>query len=98
MAEKLTGAARDSALEPLLSGGWRLDGDRDALEKEFEFKDFASAIGWMMAVATVAEKMDHHPEWANVYNRVKVKLITHDADGLTELDTTLAAQMDARAK
>ena len=97
MAEKLTGTDREAALAPLLGSGWTLDEDRDALVKEFRFPDFAAAFGWMAQVATKAEKMNHHPEWFNVYNRVKVVLTTHDAGGLTALDAKLAAEMDARA-
>ncbi|NNU81647.1 4a-hydroxytetrahydrobiopterin dehydratase [Halovulum dunhuangense] len=97
MAEKLTGDARDTALAPLLETGWSLDAERDALVKEFRFADFPTAFGWMAALAAVAEKMNHHPEWRNVYNRVQVVLTTHDAGGLTALDARLAAEMDARA-
>jgi len=97
MASKLTEAERATALPPLLATGWAVQDGRDAIEKEFKFRDFSAAFGWMAQIATVAEKMDHHPEWFNVYNRVKVVLSTHDADGLTELDMQLAAQMDTRA-
>ena len=97
MADKLTGAARAEALAPLLAAGWAEQADRDAIEKEFKFKDFSAAFGWMAQMATVAEKMDHHPEWFNVYNRVRVVLSTHDAGGLTELDVALAQAMEDRA-
>lgn len=97
MAQKLSGADRDTALAPLLANGWAQDQTRDALTKTFKFKDFPSAFGWMATLAIEAEKMNHHPEWFNVYNRVEVTLTTHDASGLTELDTTLAAKMDAHA-
>ncbi len=73
------------------------DGDRDAITKTFKFKDFNAAFGWMTRMALAAEKLDHHPEWFNVYNRVEVVLATHDAEGVTELDVTLAALMDAAA-
>lgn len=78
--------------------GWRVDGDKIA--KEFEFTDFVAAFGWMTRVALHAEKLDHHPEWFNVYRTVRVHLQTHDArpnPGVTELDLDLARRMDALA-
>ncbi len=96
MAEKLTAAARDTALGPLLANGWDHDTTRDALTKTFKFKDFSAAFGWMASLAIEAEKMNHHPEWFNVYNRVEVTLTTHDANGLTGLDVSLANKMDER--
>ncbi len=84
------------ALETL--PGWAaLAGDRDAICKTFKFADFKTAWGFMTACALKAEQMDHHPEWFNVYNRVEVTLSTHDADGVTALDVTLAGFMDALA-
>jgi 4a-hydroxytetrahydrobiopterin dehydratase len=94
MAEKLTDR---TALDPLLATGWALVEGRDAIAKEFTFKDFNAAFGWMTRVALVAEKMNHHPEWFNVYRTVKVTLSTHAAGGLTELDVKLAHRMDAFA-
>ena len=91
MAEKL---ADRSALEPLMSTGWALDSDRDAITKSFKFKDFTEAFAWMTRMALVAEKMDHHPEWSNVYNGVTVTLTTHDVGGLSDLDVKLATVMD----
>jgi 4a-hydroxytetrahydrobiopterin dehydratase len=85
------GAAK--ALEAL--AGWSAAEGRDAIVKTFRFSDFNAAFGWMTRVALAAEKLDHHPEWFNVYNRVEVLLATHDADGVTELDVTLAKIMDA---
>ena len=86
----------DAALARL--PGWaKVDGDRDAISKTFRFKDFNSAFGFMSRVALMAEKLDHHPEWFNVYNRVEVVLATHDAEGVTELDVTLALFMDEAA-
>lgn len=67
------------------------------IRKAFRFKDFVEAFGWMTRVALVAEKMNHHPEWKNVWASVEVELSTHDAGGLTELDMKLAAAMDALA-
>ena len=79
--------------------GWsKVEGDRDAITKTFKFKDFNAAFGFMTRVALMADKLDHHPEWFNVYNRVEVTLATHDADGVTELDVQLASFMDEAAE
>ena len=77
--------------------GWRADETRDALVKSFRFGDFNAAFGFMARVALLAEKLDHHPEWTNVYGRVDVLLTTHDAGGVTELDLRLARFMDEAA-
>jgi len=77
--------------------GWSAAEGRDAITKTFKFADFNAAFGWMTRVALAAEKLDHHPEWFNVYSRVEVLLATHDADGVTELDVQLAKMMDAAA-
>jgi 4a-hydroxytetrahydrobiopterin dehydratase len=74
---------------------WKLEGH--GISRSFRFANFIEAFGWMTRVALVAERLDHHPEWSNVYNRVDVRLTTHDAKGLTELDFDLAARMDALA-
>lgn len=95
MARKLDDAQRAEALAAL--PGWQPTDGRDAIARSFRFKDFNAAFGFMCRAALIAEKMDHHPEWSNVYNRVEVTLTTHDADGLTELDIQLAAAMDAIA-
>lgn len=95
MAVKLTGDARKSALARLT--GWSETTGRDAITKKFVFKDFNQAFGFMTRAALVAEKMDHHPEWFNVYKTVDVTLSTHDADGLTDLDVKLAEAMDIMA-
>ncbi|MDJ1009125.1 MAG: 4a-hydroxytetrahydrobiopterin dehydratase [Paracoccaceae bacterium] len=97
MAEKLQGKVRDEALQALLAGGWAHDPERDALFKEFRFGNFVAAWGFMSQAALRAEKMNHHPEWFNVYNRVEVTLTTHDAGGLSELDVKLAQIMDKLA-
>jgi 4a-hydroxytetrahydrobiopterin dehydratase len=70
---------------------------RDAITRKFVFKDFSEAFGFMARAALVAEKLDHHPEWSNVYKTVEVTLSTHDAGGLTELDVKLAEAMDKLA-
>jgi len=75
--------------------GWARLKDRDALHKTFKFKDFNAAFGFMTQVALIAEKMDHHPEWANVYNKVDITLTTHSAGGVSALDLTLARAIDA---
>ncbi len=95
MADKLDPAARAAALNDL--DGWSDVPERDAIERTFTFKSFNAAFGFMSRVALKAEKMDHHPEWFNVYNRVDVTLTTHSADGITELDVTLAAFMNTVA-
>ena len=77
--------------------GWSAAAGRDAIVKTFKFADFNAAFGWMTRIALAAEKLDHHPEWFNVYSRVEVLLATHDADGVTELDVKLAKIMDAAA-
>jgi 4a-hydroxytetrahydrobiopterin dehydratase len=88
-AEKIGAAAAIARLE-----GWRAAEGRDAICKEFRFRDFNAAFGFMSRVALHAEKADHHPEWFNVYNRVDVTLATHDAGGVTEKDVALAHFMD----
>jgi 4a-hydroxytetrahydrobiopterin dehydratase len=92
MAQKLDAAARQALAARL--PGWRMVDGRDAIQKTFKFKDFNEAFGFMARAALVAEKMDHHPEWTNVWNRVEVTLSTHSAGGLTELDLKLAEAMD----
>jgi 4a-hydroxytetrahydrobiopterin dehydratase len=92
MAAKLSADARKAALGKLR--GWSDVTNRDAISKKFEFSDFNQAFGFMARVALAAEKMDHHPEWFNVYKKVEVTLSTHDAGGVTELDIKLAETMD----
>jgi 4a-hydroxytetrahydrobiopterin dehydratase len=77
--------------------GWSAVSGRDAIAKTYKFADFNAAFGFMSRVALVAEKMDHHPEWSNVYNRVEVVLTTHDAGGVTQKDIDLARFMDGAA-
>lgn len=91
MAAERIGA--EKALEGLPEWS-QAEGGRDAIARKFVFKDFNAAFGFMTRVALKADKMDHHPEWSNVYNRVEVVLTTHDADGVTTLDVELAGFMD----
>ena len=95
MTAKLTGEQRSAALTHL--SGWTSVEGRDAIAKRFQFKDFNQAFGWMARIALVAEKMDHHPEWFNVYRMIDVTLSTHDAGGVTQADIDLAKMMDAIA-
>jgi 4a-hydroxytetrahydrobiopterin dehydratase len=81
-----------------LSGWAKVEGERDAIRKTYRFDDFNQAFGFMTRVALMADKLDHHPEWFNVYNRVDVLLATHDVDGVSELDVKMAAFMDEAAK
>ncbi|WP_262692078.1 4a-hydroxytetrahydrobiopterin dehydratase [Kordiimonas aestuarii] len=89
---QLSADERDAALAAL--GGWTYDADAKAINKSFHFEDFSEAWGFMNRAALLAEKMDHHPEWFNVYNKVEVKMTTHDADGVTSLDLEMAAAMN----
>ena len=91
--KKLTPAARARALKTLK--GWKPVDGRDAIHKRYRFKNFIEAFGFMSQAALVAERMDHHPEWFNVYNRVDVTLTTHDADGLSQRDIDLARAMNS---
>ena len=87
---------RDEALARI--AGWSAAPQADAIAKTFRFADFNAAFDWMTRCAAVAESMNHHPDWRNVYNRVEVVLTTHSARGLTELDLQLAAAMDRLAQ
>ncbi len=93
--EKLDDAAVTAALEEL--PGWVLAADGLSIRRVFTFKNFSEAFAFMTRVALAAEKMDHHPDWSNVYKTVKVELTTHDAHGLTELDFELARRMNKYA-
>ncbi|KPP86176.1 MAG: 4-alpha-hydroxytetrahydrobiopterin dehydratase PhhB [Rhodobacteraceae bacterium HLUCCA08] len=97
MTDKLTLSERAEHMPALEAAGWRHDSDRDAITKTYQFADFVAAFGFMTRAALQAEKMNHHPEWFNVYKTVKVTLTTHDADGLSALDVKLAQRMDALA-
>jgi 4a-hydroxytetrahydrobiopterin dehydratase len=95
MPQKLDEAARKGLAQRLPA--WRMADGRDAVQRTFKFKDFGEAFGFMARAALVAEKMDHHPEWTNVWNRVEVTLSTHDAGGLTERDIKLALAVSVRS-
>lgn len=95
MATKLDAAARSLALDAL--SGWAEVDGRDAITRRFVFADFSEAFGWMSRVALLAEKMDHHPEWSNVYRTVDVTLSTHDVGGVSELDVQMAQAMNDMA-
>lgn len=97
MADLLDEAARAEALPELGAAGWEAVPGRDALRKIWKFRNFSEAWGFMSRSALVAEKLNHHPEWRNVYNVVDVTLSTHDCHGLSQLDLTLARRMDAMA-
>lgn len=92
MARLLTADERTQALAELAD--WRMVEGRDALTRTFRFKSFNAAFGFMTRVAMAAERLNHHPEWSNVYNTVEVTLSTHDVGGLSELDIALARKMD----
>lgn len=92
MSDKLTGEARRTALREL--HGWSEVEDRDAIRKTYHFADFSEAFSFMTRVALHAEKLDHHPDWFNSYNRVEVILTSHDVDGVTKRDLALARAID----
>ena len=85
----------DAGRKALSDAGWEAVEGRDAVKKTFVFKNFIEAFGFMTQAAIWTEKLNHHPEWCNVYKTVEVTLTTHDVDGLTDLDAKLAAKMDA---
>lgn len=90
--QKLHVDAIENALEEL--GGWHLSKDGNAIERAFEFRNFNEAFAFMTRTALAAERMEHHPDWSNVYKTVKVRLSTHDVGGLTENDFDLARKMN----
>ncbi len=83
--------------ETLAAAGWTLSEDGTAISRSYRFRNFRDAMAWMTRAAFEAEALDHHPEWSNVYNRVEVRLTTHDAGGLTEKDISLAERMEKLA-
>ena len=94
--KKLTPTARAAALKNLRK--WKSASGRDAIARSFAFKDFNQAFAFMTRAALLAEKLDHHPEWFNVYNKVDVTLSTHDSGGVTQKDVDMAVAMDVYAK
>jgi 4a-hydroxytetrahydrobiopterin dehydratase len=92
MNKKLSTADRNAALIKLQ--GWKLVKGRNAITKTFQFKNFNAAFSWMTAIALHAEKLDHHPEWSNIYNKIGVVLSTHDSNGITKLDIKMATIMN----
>lgn len=97
MTDRLTDAERKDDLEPLLEQGWAMVEGRDAIHKSFKFKSFVEAWGFMSRAALHAEKLNHHPDWCNTYNRVEVTLTTHALGGLSPLDIKMAKRMDKLA-
>ena len=95
---KLSDEQRSVDLKAVEESGWKVQEDRDAIYKEFVFRDFNEAFGFMTRVALRADKVDHHPEWFNVYNRVNITLSTHDCGGLSKRDLDLAKFIDGAAK
>ncbi|NVO26061.1 4a-hydroxytetrahydrobiopterin dehydratase [Donghicola sp. C2-DW-16] len=95
MTDLLTAEELDTAMAELAPLGWTVVEDGIALSRQFKFADFPTALGWMVRMGVHAEKLNHHPDWTNVYNRVDVRLSTHDAGGLTALDVKLARKMSA---
>ena len=93
--ERLEGKAIDEAMNGI--GGWTLAADRLSINRTFTFRNFSEAFAFMTRSALAAEKLDHHPDWSNVYKTVEVRLNTHDAGGLTALDFELAKRMNRYA-
>ena len=94
----MTAPMTDAQLAAAKAAGWTATGNDTAIEKTFEFNNFVEAFGFMTRAALWAEKLNHHPEWSNVYKRVSVRLTTHDTGGLSDLDAKLAQKMDALAQ
>jgi 4a-hydroxytetrahydrobiopterin dehydratase len=92
MVDRLTDSERQAALGKLK--GWAYDGATNALTHDFKFRDFSEAFAFMTRVALLAQSANHHPEWSNVYNKVSIRLTTHDADGVTARDVALAEAID----
>ena len=97
ISEKLSDEQRSTTLSKLVGHGWQMVDGRDAISKRFEFVDFNEAFGWMTRVALIADHMNHHPEWSNIYKTVEVTLSTHDIGGLSALDIAMATKMDRLA-
>ncbi|XP_068155931.1 pterin-4-alpha-carbinolamine dehydratase [Drosophila tropicalis] len=97
MVVKLNEQERNEKLQPLLDAGWTLVEGRDAIFKQFILKDFNQAFSFMTGVALLAEKINHHPEWFNCYNKVDVTLSTHDVGGLSSQDIRMATHLETQA-
>lgn len=95
MSDLLTSEMRAAELQALFDAGWAMEEERDAIFKQFKFKTFIDAFGWMNRAAIWSEKWNHHPEWRNVYNRVDVVLTSHDVGGLSTRDIKLARKLDS---
>ena len=93
--KKIEDFDKENVLNALLNNGWLLVPERDAIVKKYVFSNFVEAFGWMCKAALEAEKINHHPEWSNVYKTVEVKLTTHDVGGLSNLDIELASKLDS---
>ncbi|OOY04158.1 4a-hydroxytetrahydrobiopterin dehydratase [Thioclava sp. F28-4] len=98
MTSKLEPEERKALLSALEDTGWRAADGQDALIKRLLFKDFSAAWGFMSQAALCAEKMDHHPDWRNVYNKLEITLTTHDCGGVSVLDIELAGALDSLAE
>ena len=98
MAVKLLDASKEDALRKLSKSGWDYIKERNAIRRNFEFKNFIEAFNWMTKVASYANKINHHPEWFNVYKTVEVVLTTHDCGGISDLDVKMAEKMDILAE
>ena len=97
MTDKLTDAERSELIDPLLANGWAMADGQDAITREYTFANFVEAFGFMSRAAIWAEKLNHHPEWFNVYKTVKVQLTTHEAGGISKKDFDLAGRMEKLA-
>ncbi len=95
---RLSDKCRSEQLGALISNGWKMEENRDAIKKKFVFTDFIQAFGFMTKIAIHAEKLNHHPEWFNVYNNVEITLSTHDCGGLSQNDIDMARIIDAAAQ
>ena len=94
MVMKLIDSDKENAVRELSKKGWKYQSESDAISKTFEFANFIEAFSWMTKVAIWAEKLNHHPEWFNVYKKVEVFLTTHDCGGISDLDLQMAKKMD----
>ncbi len=93
--KKISRDEKEKSLEPFLRAGWFYLKERDAITKKYTFANFVEAFGWMSKAAIISEKLNHHPEWSNVYKTVEVTLTSHDIQGLSSLDLELASKLDA---